>query len=310
MSSIKLSAIICTHNRSGFLKKAILSLKNQSVTDNDYEIIVVDNVSTDDTKELVLGLMQEVRNLHYVYESELGLSHARNRGIREAKGEIVAFLDDDAIASPKWIETILHVFKTVEPMPGCVGGKIDLIWEAPRPVWLSDRMRPCLGYLDMSDKPTILGKNHWIGGGNIAFPKNILDKLGGFEAGLGRIGSKLLSNEEIYLLQRIRYLGYNCWYHPDMLIHHHVLASRLNKKWFKSRYYWQGVSMAITFVYQESPSIMMRCRLGILAILAVLLRVHWILISIIPTDNPVFFRWQCYMRMEIGYIFGLIGVAK
>ena len=125
---MKASIAICTLNRAADLKEALLSLLRQSYPD-PYEVIVVDNGSTDETRQVVeeYGKLVSIP-VRYVYEERLGLSVARNRAIREASGEYVLFLDDDAIASEHWIAEIVALFER-NPRIGCVGGKIEPLWE-------------------------------------------------------------------------------------------------------------------------------------------------------------------------------------
>ena len=122
---------------------------------NSYEIIVVDNASTDRTAEIVRSKIAEATNgsvLQYVYESTLGLSVARNTGAIAAKGEIVAYLDDDAEASEHWLASLLSVFEQNEKM-AIAGGKVTLIWppNAHPPNWLSADLASGLGAYDLGD---------------------------------------------------------------------------------------------------------------------------------------------------------------
>ncbi|MBV5279757.1 MAG: glycosyltransferase family 2 protein, partial [Actinobacteria bacterium] len=115
---IDISAIICTHNGARHLAKAIESLIKQSMLEERYEIIIVDNCSSDSTKE-VIDNFTTVKNIRYVLESTLGLSFARNAGWHTARGKYVAYLDDDAVASSVWLENILGAFENTKPRPGC-----------------------------------------------------------------------------------------------------------------------------------------------------------------------------------------------
>src|SRR5436309_2344962 len=137
--TIQISALICTRNRADYLRKAMQSLATQSLPCEQYEIIVVDNGSEDHTRAVV-DEFASLTNLVYIYEATPGLSRARNVAFRRAKGEFVAFLDDDAVASPQWLEKYLEVFRTYSPTPGSVGGKCEPIWEIPQPAWLEDRL--------------------------------------------------------------------------------------------------------------------------------------------------------------------------
>lgn len=242
---IQISAIICTHNRAEYLSKAVDSLGNQTLNQQLYEILVVDNASTDNTKAYVSKERGVTLNLRYIYEPIPGLNHARNAGWRNARGDFVAYLDDDAIASPTWLETIVNVFNTVIPTPGCVGGRVDPVWGSPPPSWLSDQLIGYLAVVNWSAKPIVLDETRYIAGVNMAFPKHLLAQVGGFQTGIDRVGAKLLSNGDILVERLIRAKGYDCFYHPEIAVQHYVPASRLTKKWFLTRGYWQGVSDVI-----------------------------------------------------------------
>jgi len=307
---IKLSAIICTFNRAHYLRKALQSLVDQTLPKEQYEIIVVDNRSTDNSSQVVRGEFGSVSNLRYLYEPVLGLSGARNSGWRSAKGEYVAYMDDDAIACPRWLEKILDAFETVKPRPGCVGGKIEPIWGAPRPLWLSDKIVTYLAVLDLSEVPISSNNRQLLAGANIAFPRCLLETIGGFHVGLGRRGNNLLSNEEIMLVRQLMSSGHSCFYHPEISVSHHIASSRLNKGWFIRRMYWEGVSEAFVQMHQESPSTLKRLRMGITQALSVLLSPQRLVSLILTTNNPDLFAWKCTTLMKVGYILGLLGIER
>lgn len=248
--TIKISAIICTYNRAKYLRKSIQSLIDQSLESANYEIIVVDNHSTDDTKQIVLEEFGNVHNLKYLYEPIQGLSQARNTGWQAAQADYVAYLDDDAIASHQWLEKILEVFDQQGSQVGALGGKVEPIWESPRPDWLSDKVALSLSILDWTDQPLSLGDGQWLVGANVAYPKYILKEFGGFNTSLGRKGKNLLSCEESYLHDSIITSGYNLLYYPEISVKHHIPANRLVKKWFLERTYWNGISCAVVEHYK------------------------------------------------------------
>ena len=124
MMSVRVSVIVCTVNRPELLRKAIRSLVDQTLDATHYEILVVDNGSANGTRRVPFEEFDTVRNLHHISESVQGLSRARNAGWRSAAGEYVAYLDDDATADARWIETLLHRFER-GPADG-IGGPIDL----------------------------------------------------------------------------------------------------------------------------------------------------------------------------------------
>jgi glycosyltransferase involved in cell wall biosynthesis len=237
---MKISAIVCTHNGRKVLKKALQSLVGQTLYKKDYEILVVDNASTDGSREIIRQFEKE-ENLHYIFESNLGLSHARNTGWQQSQGDIIAFLDDDAVACPEWLERIIAAFGR-EPQAGAVGGRVMPIWEAPMPRWVSDKMLRALSVIDWSETPVFLDEQQFLVGANISFPKKLLEKVGGFSSELGRKGKCLLSNEESLLVLKIKESGYKVYYDPQIKVDHLIPANRLSKGWFRKRFYWQGIS--------------------------------------------------------------------
>jgi len=309
--NVLISAIICTHNRAEYLAKAIQSLVDQRTAKDQYEIIIVDNCSTDSTKEVV-EQFSSVNNIRYIYESTLGLSYARNTGWRNARGQYVAYLDDDAIACPTWLDKILEVFETVTPRPGCVGGKVYPIWEGPRPKWLSDWLLHGLAIIDWSETPHALDNLcvEWLVGANIAFPIDLLESIGGFTSHLDRIGNNLLSSGDVFLEKQIVKIGYSCFYYPDIAIGHHIFKSRLNQSWFTRRYYWQGVSDAVMQILQERPSRLQRLRLAVSKAIILLRSPKKIMKLILPTNNPKRFTEKCFALITLGHIYGLLGACR
>ena len=303
--AVRISAIICTRDRAPYLRRAIRSLRGQTLGHRAYEVLVVDNGSTDGTGELVAAESGRWPNLRYLAEPVLGLSRARNRGWRSARGEYVAYLDDDATAAPDWLARILAVFDTVAPRPGCVGGRIEPLWEAPRPAWLSDDLLGALSILDWSAKPGVLRPDRWIAGCNMAFPRRLLRAVGGFSERLGRRGERLLSMEENLVRQQLEGAGYVCYYDPRIVVQHHIPATRLAPSWFLRRTYWNGVSAARVQVMRQAPSRWRRWwRAGRAA--AALTRNARTWTDLLSTGrDPERFARGCAVAGRIGYAVGL-----
>jgi glucosyl-dolichyl phosphate glucuronosyltransferase len=308
--NVRISAVICTFNRANYLPKAIQSLVEQSLDASLYEILVVDNCSTDNTKQIVTETFADVGNLRYVYEPILGVAQARNAGWQNAKGEFVAYLDDDAIASPYWLEKILEVFDTVTPQPACVGGRVNPIWEAEKPDWLPKSLEGLYAIVDYGDRPLVLQQNQFFVATNSALPRQILAKMANFNVGLGRKGNNLLSMEENLLQDELRKQGYQLYYHPEIAIAHHIHANRIDPSWMLSRVYWEGISAAIYQIYRESPSNLKRLRLA-LSKTKKLFKSPVSLISLLQTPHdPQRFQIKCSALMQIGYIAGIVGIVK
>lgn len=235
------SAVICTRNRERFIGDCVKGLLNQYADRMTYEILVINNGSTDGTRS-VLQPFVERGDVRVVDEPVAGLSRARNTGWVAARGDFVGYIDDDAVAEPTWISSVLEVVQSVQPMPSWIGGPIQLNWETERPGWVDDELAVPLGYLYWGDSPRQLIKGERLGGGNSVFPRTVLSELGGFDERLGRGASGLLSGEETQLQYRVEQVGGVLYYHPGMCIHHFVGRERTKPQWFYRRYFWGGVT--------------------------------------------------------------------
>ncbi|MEL6763108.1 MAG: glycosyltransferase, partial [Cyanobacteria bacterium J06607_6] len=220
---------------------AIDSLLEQDFA--DYEVIVVDNASTDSTRAIVEARLPHPR-LQYVYEANLGLSVARNAGAAVAKGEILAYLDDDAEASGGWLTALAQIYEQ-DTTVAIAGGKVTLIWppNCTPPNWISTGMTGNLGAYDLGNEIVYIEQPGLTPRGlNYSITADFLEKIGGFDVNLGRVGKNLLSNEELYMTEKALNMGYRVAYLPDALVAHNVAPSRLAPTWFIRRSWWQGIS--------------------------------------------------------------------
>lgn len=247
MPNPQISAIICTHNRETYLGAAIDSLLNQTFA-GAFEIIVVDNASSDRTRNVVEDRLVEDRlpnsRLRYIYEPVTGLSVARNTGARVAESAILAYLDDDAVASPQWLQALYDAYQTHEKL-AIAGGKVTLLWTAgtQSPPWLSVGLAGNLGAYDLGEETVYVDRPSLTPRGlNYSIRRSFLDQVGGFDLNLGRVGKSLLSNEELRMTELALEQGWQVAYLPDALVAHNVAPERLNRSWFLSRGWWQGIS--------------------------------------------------------------------
>ena len=241
MSELQIAAIICTHNRDSYLGAAIDSLLQQE-SDN-YEILVIDNASSDRTREVVESRLGAPR-LKYYYEPVLGLSVARNRGAEETNAPILAYLDDDAEASPQWLKVITQAYQENEKL-AIAGGKVTLIWPEgiTPPKWISPDMAGGLGAYDLGEEVVYIDNPNLTPRGlNYSLRRTFLEEIGGFDPNLGRVGKNLLSNEELYMTELALKKGWQVAYLPDALVAHNVAPERTKPGWFLRRSWWQGVS--------------------------------------------------------------------
>jgi glucosyl-dolichyl phosphate glucuronosyltransferase len=304
---VRISALVCTYNRSPYLLNALQSLDNQTLDSNLYEVIVVDNASTDETKK-VFGAFGKRVNWHYIYDPVIGLSHARNTGWQTAEGDYVALMDDDAVAKPDWLAKFLEAFDTLRPQPGGIGGRCIPIWEIPQPDWLSDKMLGILSVYHYADAPSVINEGQGLSACNIAYPKSLLQWAGGFCEDLGRKGSALRGGEEAYLQRQMEAGGYRLVYHPEILVSHHISASRLTKRWFRQHAYWQGKAQALIIASIPKPlAFWSRVRLTLNRLGWAIPRFGLMIVSTKPSDR---FRRECQLIETIGFISGLYQSEK
>jgi len=241
----RISAVVCTYDRYGSLAAAVDSLRQQTLPKDGYEIIVVDNFPAGSGFSGHRAALDGVENIRYVAEPTAGLSVARNRGLLECRSDIVAFMDDDAIADSGWLAAVLAAFDRFGDAAAVVGGPVRPLWEVPRPPWLTDSL---LGYLSIvewgGDAARPAAAAEWFAGTNVAYRTSVLRAHGGFAVGLGRNGetTALLSNEECAVTRRIRAAGLQLIYAPDAVVSHRIPAERLNQAWVRKRAAWQAVS--------------------------------------------------------------------
>lgn len=241
MSVPPITAIICTYNRDRYLGAAIDSLLQQDYA--DYGVLVVDNASTDNTKAVVEARIDHPK-LRYVYEPTLGLSVARNRGFQETQSPIIAYLDDDAVASPQWLRVLVEAYEQNEKL-AIAGGRVSLIWpdHQPPPRWISPDLAQGLGAYDLGLAViSITDPNLTPRGLNYSLRRSFLEAVGGFDVQLGRVGKRLLSNEELFMTELALAQGWQVAYLPDAFAEHNVAPERLKVGWFLRRSWWQGVS--------------------------------------------------------------------
>lgn len=237
------SVVVCTLNRAESLERTLDSLMRQTIPAETYEVIVVDNASTDSTSALVAEWGKRFNNVHYVYEPNLGLNRARNRGWREAKGRWVAYIDDDAVAVSQWLEKWQEIFENLCLEVTCAGGKIVADWGGARPTWLPPQYESIYTVLDYGNIPRVLKGAETIFGANMVFCRALLEQYSGFDDSIGAIGDAAQSyiGDESELVTRLRKKNI-LYYSPDARVKHVIARQRLRRSWFLRRMYILGKS--------------------------------------------------------------------
>ncbi len=231
---MKLSVIICTYNRADCVLDAIHSLIWQSLPREAYEILLVNNNSTDETDSLCreIGAAYPDLRYRYIIEGRQGLSHARNRGINEAAGEIIVFIDDDAVAEPDYLEMISRFFEQT-PQAAAAGGRIYPNFESRRPRWMSHFLLSLTSSIDLGNTTKRFTHRQFPVGANMAVRKAMFDQYGVFNPDLGRKGNSMDGAEEKDLFYRMMASGEKIYYVANAIVHHYVPDRRLTFDFFK-----------------------------------------------------------------------------
>jgi glucosyl-dolichyl phosphate glucuronosyltransferase len=245
---IKMSVLICTYNRADYLSGAIESCLNQTLAPDQYEIVVADNNSTDSTRELVNTCMQKYQNIRYMFEPVQGLNITRTSAAKSAYGKYIAYLDDDARADKTWVESLLNVFENKAPNPVCVGGKIFLDWEGPRPDWYPEEFDSLHAYMDHGNQGFYLKADtsgHYLIGTNMAFLRQIVIDMGGFRTHCGRLKRRTISGAETEMINRVIRAGFPVYYCPEAIVKHIVVPERRTKKFLINRVKGDGATQPL-----------------------------------------------------------------
>lgn len=249
MTNCDISVIICTYNRVESLTKVFEDLEKQTAIGKDisFELVLVDNNSTDRTKEVVEGYKQKGNiSIQYLFEPKQGKTFALNAGVRVAKGNIIAFTDDDVRIDPAWLWELKKVFD--EHDCAGVGGRIVATWTFEKPEWVQSegpyRLLDVIVQFEKGDKCCELPALPY--GANMAFKREMFEKYGLFRLDLGpRPGSKIYYEDSEFAL-RVKNGKEKLMYAPDALVYHPVEKPRVNKKYFQSWYFGYGGALART----------------------------------------------------------------
>ena len=300
------SVVVCTHNRADLLAPVVAAVRAER-TVRPFELIIVDSASNDDTPAVATALATDDEPRVRVERLERpGLSEARNRGLEVAPGDVVVFLDDDALPRPGWLESMVAPFTEADASRiGGVGGPVSLRFPQPPPAWLTGPLRGYLTEYDLGPAAMeiayTVGMQQFPRGANMAVRRAAALGIGGFRAMFGRLGTRLLSNEELDLLYRLHLEGWRLRYAPEGAVDHIVLAERLRPEWFLRRFSAQGASDALFQLANRGP----RKALG---------RLRWYYAPRLlrrpyrpgPDPEPGRLLSECERREAWGYLSGLV----
>jgi glycosyltransferase involved in cell wall biosynthesis len=236
-----ISVVCCTYNRDLVFEDTVRSFLDCGTDGIEHELLLIDNNSTDKTREIGEGFGARYPGIRYMNEPSQGHPLAKNRGIRESRGEIVAFVDDDVFFVSGWLKALASTFER-HPEIACIGGKVVPHFEAERPPWLEDEMLWIYGVTRYGDLEKEIRFPDIPIGCNMAFRRAVFEKIGDFHMSLGRKPGILLSGDEDHFLLRAERAGLKTLYAPEIRVSHRVPPARLTRDWVLSRFYWAGVS--------------------------------------------------------------------
>lgn len=241
---VRLSIVIATYNRSAMLMQTLQSVVEQTAPRQEWECVVVNNNSTDDTAEAFAAFAARYPdyNLRMELEPNQGLSYARNRGIRESEGEYIAIIDDDERIAPEFVVSYIDLFDTT-PDAVAAGGPIVAEYPTGRPRWMSAfTERPIANTMYFGDEVREFPRGRVPGGGNMALRRSAVRRYGVFDTSLGYVGESLVGGEETDLFERLQIAEAKYYYVPKAVMYHIIPKEKLTVEYLRRLSYNVGVS--------------------------------------------------------------------
>ena len=252
---MKISVILCTYNRCESLARALDSVDKSTVAEPlSWEVLIIDNNSRDQTRDIADGFCRKYPGrFRYIFESRQGKSYALNSGIREAHGDILAFMDDDVTVEPTWLQNL--VTPLVNGDYAGSGGRILPARSFEPPRWLplhgSKNMGTMLPMFDLGEEPAELRQAPY--GTNMAFRKEMFQKYGDFRTDLGPRPGSEIRDEDVEFVERLMMGGERLRYVPSAVVYHAVLEYRLQKKFFLA--FWFDLGRTSIRRMESRPSV-------------------------------------------------------
>jgi glucosyl-dolichyl phosphate glucuronosyltransferase len=236
-NSVDISVAICTYNRSTTLAKVLNCLVKQVLPSHlSFEILVIDNASTDNTPELVSQFSRQFPVIRYIYEVNSGVAHARNRAFQEFAGDLLCFIDDDLIVSKNHLAQAYTFWKT--NTWDIASGRVVADFRDPIPGWIRaippQMLNGPLGIYDRGKKDFVLCEDDDLVPPtcNMLISRAVVEKIGGFNTDLGRLRNVLRSGEDTEFCERSRRAGFRIGYCASLVARHFVSESRITRRYF------------------------------------------------------------------------------
>lgn len=238
--------VIATRNRGALLGQTLGALAAQRWPDEKLEVIVADNGSIDDTPAVVGRAGRGRTCIRYLFVPEPGKSHAVNAALAIARGDLIAFTDDDVLPEPGWVEALTEAVR--ESGADFVAGRIHPIWEISPPGWMSPALYGVLAIPDNGDERLEISMNSPSAvmpiGANMAVRSSAIARLGGLRTDLGKLSGSLRTGEDHEFFLRLLHAGCRGIYEPAAVVRHLVPAERLTRRYFRRWLYQNGRDVA------------------------------------------------------------------
>jgi glucosyl-dolichyl phosphate glucuronosyltransferase len=237
-----ISVVIATRDRAPLLEETLKALCELQAPGCPFEILVVDNGSIDSTATVVAEAARRSKvPITYLTEEKPGKSHALNTAITHARGDLLAFTDDDVLPSPGWLAAFARAFS--ETGADYAAGRILPLWEAPPPRWLTPSLHGVLAIPDGGTRRlTLKGSVDQVMpiGANMAIRRRALDRVGGWNPQLGKLKNTLRTGEDHEFALKLVAAGFAGVYEPEACVLHRVPADRLRLAYFARWFYVNG----------------------------------------------------------------------
>ncbi|NDW17628.1 glycosyltransferase family 2 protein [Dysgonomonas sp. 216] len=244
---MRYSFVICSYNREKYIGKTIESVCLLDFKADQFELLIVDNNSTDNTEAVCLKMiaLYPAIDIRYIKETSQGVSYARNRGIKEAKGEFIIFVDDDETIASDYL-TKFDGYLNAFPQIILAGTAVLPVYETEKPKWLSHfTLRLVTGYYDEGNEVKKLEAKNYPGTGHTIIKKELFERFGYYNTDLGRKGKGLMGAEDKDMMLRLIENNIDCYYLPGMPVYHHIPAEKLTEQFFNELTYSIGKSERI-----------------------------------------------------------------
>lgn len=295
MGLYDISAVVITYNRSAMLRQTLKSLVQQDTRGCfSYEIVVIDDGSTDDTETVVAEVARQARPLplRYVYQENGGEARARNRGVAEARGTLIAFCDDDQIADTRWL---YELYKTAQErrLP-CVGGSVALLLPKAGGLRLGPLARQFYGEKHLSPRLSSRAAKNCLGAGNILIHRAVFEQVGGFDPAFRQ-------GVDTEFFWRVEGAGLSLGAAPQALVYHVIPEYRLETDYLRGLCFRMGVAMQqIQKKYQGRVTI----GLAMLKMMGIALVVDFpqLLLATLLYDTASALGWRCRLWYKTAFI--------